>query len=678
MSQRKGFEELGKGYYWVGSEMFAYNFQCNPYLLADGNDAVLFDPGSTIDIQEVVKNIESVTSLDKIRYVVLHHSDPDIASAVPYLESLGMKFTIVTHWRTWTLVRYYGVSSPVYLVDEHGYSLTLGSGRALQFIPTPYLHFPGAIVTYDRQAGYLLSSDLFGAFSNSWSLYADDNYAEGMKTFHEHYMPSNDILRPVMDFLGRLEISMILPQHGSIIKKNIPEYIEILRNLDCGNLTRLAHKDLSSEGGYKAPANVVIERAKGLFGAETVKILSEKLGLTLDDQASRILDFPMSGEELWNRISEELYLLHGMSALTVLQPLVSKLCQEYGIAYPKIFDSALGESQLEKDKLAREIARIEEINRQLMQSVGKSQDGMMKDTVTGLFNEAFFRNFMDEEAAIALGMEGPEDDVLAVIGIDEGLARIEYQYGSREVEEILKGVSRVIVEQKRDNQIACRLHGATFALWLPRILFHEANDICEKIRKLVEDSKAFIEPITISIGLAAAVEIKSIIEDKLENAGSSLTELGLRRLRLARKRGGNTICSSSEVSKDVDTKARILIVDSDSVNADVIKTFLENADYFVAEAADGDEALKKISEEGFDLIISELMIPKIDGFMLKEALSHRSGTKDIPFILLSHLKDEKSVIRAYNLGISYYLRKPFLLAELLGIVQNLPLSGEGK
>jgi len=64
--------------------------------------------------------------------------------------------------------------------------------------------------------------------------------------------------------------------------------------------------------------------------------------------------------------------------------------------------------------------------------------------------------------------------------------------------------------------------------------------------------------------------------------------------------------------------------------------------------------------------------------MLKEALSHRSGTKDIPFILLSHLKDEKSVIRAYNLGISYYLRKPFLLAELLGIVQNLPLAGEGK
>jgi DNA-binding response OmpR family regulator len=98
----------------------------------------------------------------------------------------------------------------------------------------------------------------------------------------------------------------------------------------------------------------------------------------------------------------------------------------------------------------------------------------------------------------------------------------------------------------------------------------------------------------------------------------------------------------------------------------------------VAEASDGDEALKKIAEEGFDLIISELMLPKIDGFMLRDSLLKRSGTKDIPFILLSHRKDESSVIRSYKLGIDYYLRKPFLFAELIGMVQNLLASGVGR
>ena len=294
----------------------------------------------------------------------------------------------------------------------------------------------------------------------------------------------------------------------------------------------------------------------------------------------------------------------------------------------------------------------------------------MRDAVTGLYNDTFYRNFIDEQASLMLESEGLEDNVLAVVGIDEGMARIEYQYGPREVEAILKGVSRVMLESKTSNQPAFRLHGATFALWMPRILFHEANDLCERIRKSVEISKAFIEPVTISIGLVAVAEIKKLVTDPVE-AGSALSDIGIRRLRLARKRGGNTICSSTEVGKEVEAKAKVLIVDDDSINAGVIKTFLENADYLVATAEDGDQAVNKIGQEGFDLIISELMIPKIDGFMLKETLSRKSGTKDIPFILLSHLKDEKTVMRAYSLGVDHYLQKPYLLAELLGIVKNM-------
>jgi DNA-binding response OmpR family regulator len=128
----------------------------------------------------------------------------------------------------------------------------------------------------------------------------------------------------------------------------------------------------------------------------------------------------------------------------------------------------------------------------------------------------------------------------------------------------------------------------------------------------------------------------------------------------------------------VEAKARILIVDDDAVSADVAKTFLENSDYSVTLAEDGDEAIKKISEEGFDIIISELMVPKVDGFMLKESLARRSGTKDIPFILLSHLKDETTIIRAFGLGIDYYLKKPYMIAELMGIVNNLAASGASR
>jgi len=678
MAAKGEAESLGAGYFWVGSKAAADSLQCNPYLLIDGDEAVLFDPGSVLDIEEVVANIASVIPLEKVKYVVLHNQDPDLASALPRLVALGLHFTIVTHWRTWSLIRFYGIDASPYLIDEHGYVLKLATGRVLHFIPTPHLHFPGAVVTYDKKAKFLLSSDLFGAFAPNWSLYAGEDYAEGMMTFHEHYMPSHEILKPIMEIFSCLDLVAILPQHGSIINKNIKAYIDILSNLECGTLLKAGKENSENFGEYKVPSERLHARFSAVFGKKPAEAAASKLGVIFDQQTGKLLECRSIRSILWNRLSEAIYLLKGHSALTVLEPFVAKLCEEFKIARPEIYTSILEETQRNYENLGQEVARLQQINNQLSQACDEVHETQMRDAATGLYNETFFRNFIDEQASLTLESEGLEDDVLAVVGIDEGMARIEYQYGPREVEAILKGVSRVILENKAANQLAFRLHGASFALWMPRVLFHEANDLCERMRKSVEISKSFIEPVTISIGLVAVAEIKESIASPIE-AGSALSDIGIRRLRLARRRGGNSICSSSEVDKQIEAKARVLIVDDDGINAGVIKTFLENADYIVETAEDGDQAARKISQEGFDLIISELMIPKIDGFMLKETLSRKSGTKDVPFILLSHLKDEKTVIRAYSLGVDHYLQKPYLLAELLGIVQNMTsASGAGR
>ena len=567
---------LGGGFFWVGNSLLTENLICNPYLLVEGGEGILFDPGSTLDAKDVMASVASILPLDKIRYVVLHHQDPDLAAALPYMEAAGMKFTIVTHWRTWSLLRFYGITSPVYLVDEHGSAPRPSSGRDLPFNPPPYLHFPGAIATYDRQSKFLLSSDLFGAFSERWSLYADDGYREAMKRFHEHYMPSNEILRPTMDLISCLELEAILPQHGSIIKENIPSYIDTLKNLECG---------LALESGLRG------EKTKPDY-------------------------------------------------------------------------QALGE----------EVTRLKELNEQLQKAATLVNEVQMRDSTTGLYDETFFKEFIDEQASLRFYAEGVEDDVLAVFGIDEGMARIEYQYGPKEVEAILKGVARILQDGKAATQPVFRLHGTTFALWMPRIVFHKAVELCETIRTSVEASKSFIERITVSAGLVAVAEIRSTILDPAE-AGATLAEAGVKRLRIARKRGGNTICTSSEVGTETQSRAKILVVDDNQIHAGVLKTFLENNDYTVSIAQDGGKALSMVAEEGFDLIISELMVPKVDGFMLKDSLAAKSGTKDIPFILVSHRKNENSVRRAYGQGVDHYLQKPYLMAELLGIVHNMTSGG---
>lgn len=671
-------ESLGAGYFWIGSNTSAESLRHNPYLLVDGDEAVLFDPGSMSDLEEVVANLASVVAPEKVKYVVLHHQGQGLASVIARLESLGLRFTVATHWRTWSLARFTGIDANSYLVDEHGYRLKLATGRILQFIATPYPHFPGAIATYDKKARFLLSGELFGAFTPSWSLYAKDGYRDGMKAFSERYLPSPEAVKPALELFSCLDLAAILPQHGSIINEHIKDFIDALMNPESGNAQVRASVPINASDEYRIPAERLFERFSAIFGEKQAEAAALKLGIGIDRDSGRFLETAMTGSQLWNRLAETFYLFKGSAALAVLEPFVANLCGEFGIQRPDIYASVLEETQRNFETLGEEVAKLKQENEQLSRASEGSNDAQARDAVTGLYNEAFFRDFIDEQASLTLESEGVEDDILAVVGIDEGMARIEYQYGPREVEAILKGVARVLLENKTANQVAFRLHGATFALWMPRIVFHESNDLCEHIRKSVEISKSFIEPVTISVGLVAIAEIKESLEDPAE-AGSTLSEIGIRRLRLARKRGGNTICSSSEVGKEIETKANILIVDDDRVNAGVIRTFLENADYKVDIAEDGDQAVKKVGKEGFDLIISELMIPKIDGFMLKEALSRKSGTKDIPFVLLSHLKDERTVIRAYSLGIDHYLQKPYLLAELLGIVQNMTsTAGAGR
>ena len=159
--------EIAAGVYWVGAGAPHQKTQlnCNPYLIMDHGEAVLIDPGSPLDFEQVWENVSKLVSIDKVRYIVLQHQDPDFCASTPLFEQHGFQGQIATHWRAANLIRFYGVKSPFYLVDEQDWQLKFGNERVLTFIATPYLHFSGAIVTYDSQTEVLFSSDLFGAFS---------------------------------------------------------------------------------------------------------------------------------------------------------------------------------------------------------------------------------------------------------------------------------------------------------------------------------------------------------------------------------------------------------------------------------------------------------------------------------------------------------------------------------
>ena len=110
-------------------------------------------------------------------------------------------------------------------------------------------------------------------------------------------------------------------------------------------------------------------------------------------------------------------------------------------------------------------------------------------------------------------------------------------------------------------------------------------------------------------------------------------------------------------------KASILVVDDEAGVRDMLADALRMQQYAVATAADGHAALREIYEGDFDLIISDVNMPKVNGFELLERL--RATGNETPVILLTARGDRADVAVGFRAGADDYVTKPFGLEELM-------------
>ncbi len=110
---------------------------------------------------------------------------------------------------------------------------------------------------------------------------------------------------------------------------------------------------------------------------------------------------------------------------------------------------------------------------------------------------------------------------------------------------------------------------------------------------------------------------------------------------------------------------KILVVEDELITQRILSARLEINDYTVITAQDGEEALRKVKEETPDLLILDLMIPKIDGYEVCRMLKFDDKYKDIPIIVLSSLNQQQEREKAIKSGADAYFIKPFDLELLL-------------
>lgn len=107
---------------------------------------------------------------------------------------------------------------------------------------------------------------------------------------------------------------------------------------------------------------------------------------------------------------------------------------------------------------------------------------------------------------------------------------------------------------------------------------------------------------------------------------------------------------------------RVLVVDDEVNIRNVIKEYAEFEGYDIDEASDGMEAISKCKEQDYDIIIMDVMMPKLDGF---SSIKEIKKIKDIPVIMLSARGEEYDKLFGFEIGVDDYVVKPFSPKELM-------------
>jgi two-component system alkaline phosphatase synthesis response regulator PhoP len=128
---------------------------------------------------------------------------------------------------------------------------------------------------------------------------------------------------------------------------------------------------------------------------------------------------------------------------------------------------------------------------------------------------------------------------------------------------------------------------------------------------------------------------------------------------------------TASIQNETKTKPLVLVVDDNEQNLELIVAYLEDVDCLTISAASGMEALDIIHEKTPDLVLLDVMMPKISGFEVCRRMKNDPQTADIPIIMVTALNEMADIEKAINSGTDDFLSKPVNKWELITRVKTM-------
>jgi len=231
--------KLSDNTYWVGVKDPAlpkfdiimdlkYGTTYNSYLVK-GDKTALIDTVKKGFTDQFLDNIREISPPEKIDYLIINHTEPDHSGSIAAILAVNPRIEIISAASAVPFVKnIINEEIPIRGVKDDEI-IDLG-GKTLTFKITPYMHWPDTMMEYLSGDGILFSCDGFAAHLCGDSIYSDEIKEDYEHEFHYYW---DSIMRPFSAYIRRnlpkldsLDIKMIAPSHGPMIRKNPRLYID--------------------------------------------------------------------------------------------------------------------------------------------------------------------------------------------------------------------------------------------------------------------------------------------------------------------------------------------------------------------------------------------------------------------------------------------------------------------
>ena len=296
----------------------------------------------------------------------------------------------------------------------------------------------------------------------------------------------------------------------------------------------------------------------------------------------------------------------------------------------------------------------------LMKRLSGYDDKLYRDALTGVYN----RRFYEERVRHMTRRAG-----VAMIDLDD-FKLYNDAYGHNAGDMVLDKIVGIIQSDIRKTDMLIRIGGDEFLLVLPEISEGAFEIKLRRIRQHIHEAKIVgFSQIKLSVSIGGVMSNGETIEETLRRAD---------RLMYQAKICKNTVVTQWDEIQDNRNSAenggerlKILIVDDSETNRQLLTEMLKD-NYDIIEAEDGEKAIEMLHERGEDisLVLLDLLMPVMDGFDVLAYMGKNKWLEEIPVIMISSEDSTPYVKRAYELGATDYIGRPFDENIVFRRVQN--------